>query len=240
MKKVVLVLSIGFIGLFQSVLAQQYLLKPITFQANSILRTDSNGLDLPMRHGGSLIANGSSFTTNGTSLTDSRPVTLGNGTTLSKTTYGTSANQVLVLTLTRFALPGLKSAGGAQANGALLVTLPAGAQIIPGGALSSLKLFTSNGAAAIKSNGTVLALGSVKAAGAVRLLTGTATFYDILTGQQIQQNGRTLNAAVHSTYATATSGVKTVYLNTANGYPAASVATQFVNGTISIPIINAY
>lgn len=180
------------------------------------------------------------ITTSGLSVTTKYPGTNGNGTTLSKTITGTSANQVVTFTLTRFALPGLKAAGGAQANGALLFTLPAGAQIVPGVAVSTLKLFTTNGAAAIKSNGTVLALGSVKAGGAVRALTGTATFYDIMTGQQIQQNGRSLSAITATAYKTATGGTKTVYLNTANGYPAASVGTQWVNGTISFPVTNLY
>lgn len=187
---------------------------------------------------GTAIFNGSSFTTNGTNLTKANAPTLGNGTTLSKTVYGDSANQVIKLTLTRFLLAPLKAAGGAQANGALLLTLPAGAQILPGADFTALKVFASNGAAAIKSNGAVLALGSVKASGAVRTLGGTATFQNILTGQQNQFNGRTLNAVASTPYATAVGGVKSIYANYANGFPAVSSGTLYVNGTVFIPVIN--
>lgn len=222
-----------------SVKAGTYVRKPVAFQPNSILSTGSDS-DAPTSVNGALITNGSSFTVNGTTLTKANAPTLGNGRTLSQTIYGTSADQVVKLTLTRFAFPGLKTAGGAQANGALLVTLPAGTQIIPGAAFSTVKVFASNGAAAIKSNGSVLALGSVKASGAVRSLTGTSTFYNILTGQQVQQNGRTLSAVATTAYGTALGGTKTVYLNIANGYPAVTNQTLYVNGTVFIPVKNLY
>jgi hypothetical protein len=223
-----------------SVKAGQYVRKPVNFQPNSILSTGGDS-DAPASITGALITNGSSFTVNGTSLTKANRFTLANGNTCSVVYEGTSANQVAVITLTRFALPGLKSAAGPQANGSLLATLPAGAQIVAGGAFNTLKLFTVNGAAAIKSNGTVLALGSAKAGGANKTLVAAgATTYNIFTGQQIQQNGRTLNAITTGVYGTATGGTKTIYLNTANGYPAASVGTQYVNGTVVIPLTNAY
>lgn len=188
-----------------------------------------------------LVANGASFTTNGTSLTKANAITLSNGNACTTTMKGNSANQVAVISCTRFYLPALKtSGGGQQANGALLATMPAGAQAIFGPALNTFKLFTANGAVAIKANGAVLALGSVKAGGAVDNLAGTATFTDILTGQQVQPNGRTLNAIGVGTYATAIGGVKTIYVNYANGFPAVPNGTLWINGTIAIPINNKY
>lgn len=170
------------------------------------------------------------------SLIPSNTFTVANASTMSVSYRGTSANPVAVITLTRFALPPLKAAGGVQGNGNLLLTLPAGTQELSAGIFSDLKMFAANGAAAIKSNGTVLGIGSVKAGGAVKVLSGTATFQNILTGQQVQPNGRTLNAIAVTDYGTAKGGVKSVYLNYANGYPAVTNGTIYVNGTVAFPM----
>lgn len=245
MKKIILVAAILGIGI-TSAKAGTYLRKPNTFTANTYFVTGTTSDDPVVlsslkEASGVTVFNGSSLTINGTSLTKANQPTLGNGTTLSKSTKGSSANQVLVLTLTRFRLPNVKAAGNAQANGSLLLTLPTGAQILPGTKVA-LNIFAANGGVAKEANGAVLALGSAKAAGVnLSLVAAGATTYDI-SGALVATalNGRALTGIEATAYTTDTAGTKTVYLNYANGLPAATVGTLHVNGSILIPITNLY
>lgn len=103
-------------------------------------------------------------------------------------------------------------ANGSSANGILLYTLPTGSQIVEESRIN-LALQSSNGT--MHTATPVAGIGSVKATGAVNVLSGTATFQDIMAGQTGTANGATFNGNVATVLSRATSKAKTIYLNSA-------------------------
>lgn len=106
---------------------------------------------------------------------------------------------------------------GATANGVLLYTLPAGAQAVTLSRLE-LSLLASNGD--MVNDTPDVGVGTTKATGAVSVLSGTAAFENILTGQTaLDANGTTFNGNEASVdLFTNTSGDKTIYLNAADAW----------------------
>lgn len=106
---------------------------------------------------------------------------------------------------------------GNSANGVLLTTLPAGAQGIKISRLN-ISLLASNGS--MVNDTPDVGIGTVKATGAVNVLSGTATFENILTGQTaLNANGSTFNGTdLTVDLLTNASGVKTIYLNAADAW----------------------
>lgn len=144
--------------------------------------------------------------------------------------YGDAINHVTKLTLDT-TLPAI--AGGANlAVGKLLYTLPVGAQVI---SASQMNIALTAADGNIDADTPEVGLGSVIASGVVDVLSGTATFEDILTGQVATDcAGTAITAAVGTILATNTGGVKAVFLNVADGWAAGGEAACPVTGTVVI------
>jgi len=148
--------------------------------------------------------------------------------------YGDGRNHVTVLTVNT-TLPAI--AGGANlAVGKLLYTLPAGVQIIDSAYMSLAITQTQGNITADTPDG---GLGTVIASGAVALLSGTATFENIITGQTFDNCNGT--AEVKTTIPTAnvplireSGDAKTVYFNVADGWAASGDAAARLTGTVTL------
>jgi hypothetical protein len=153
-----------------------------------------------------------------------------NATTITTVDVGASKQKVTVLTLNRFVLPAIAGAAAA-ANGALLYTLPAGAQIVKASRIN-FGVFASNVAAAADTPDC--GIGSTKAGGASALLSSAgATTENYLTGQTIDNlTGTVETEAVATTFITDTGATKTIFLNCADTWAAAT--NLHVNGTVLI------
>lgn len=122
--------------------------------------------------------------------------------------------------LTELVLDGLSLGNftnGNSANGVLLYTLPTGAQVLTLSRID-LALTASNGDMVNDTPDT--GVGTVKATGSVNVLSGTATFENILTGQTAADaNGSSFNGNAASVdLFSNTSGTKTIYLNAADAW----------------------
>ena len=123
-------------------------------------------------------------------------------------------------------------AGGADLGlGKLVYTLPAGA-IIVNSAYMSMALTAADGN--IDADTPDVGLGTVVASGAVAVLSGTATFENILTGQTAADCSGT--ATVKTTgaqiLAIETGDAHTVYFNVADGWAASGETACLIAGTI--------
>lgn len=141
-----------------------------------------------------------------------------------------------VLTLTNFVIGAIPGAAN-LALGANVYTLPAGTQVIEA---VSLNLSLANDDGNIDADTPDLGLGSVIATGAVALLSGTATFENILTGQTMNDCNGTAEVVpyvavptVGQGFITGTSGSKNIFLNVADGWAGAETELK-ANGTITL------
>lgn len=152
---------------------------------------------------------------------------------LSVEEYGNEVVHKTVLTLDEMAVG--SPAGAANLGfGKLLYTLPAGACIV-----NSSKFDVSlQGGGTVDSDTPDVGLGTVIASGAVAVLSGTATFENIMTGQTFNDCNGT--AEVKTALATSspfalvieTADAHTIYLNAADGWAGADSVTA--TGTITI------
>ena len=173
----------------------------------------------------------------GTVKAQVEPGTVG-AATVTAQTYTNGKDNTTILTLTDFIVGALAGAAANLGIGNLLYTFPAGAHLET--------IYYSN--IALSCAGTAVAtdtgLGSVIAAGAIALLSGTATFEDRITGQAITTGVGYGPAVEVMTGATAgvlsgislniTSSVKAVYLNSAGLWNVDNVGNLTATGTISI------
>ncbi len=148
--------------------------------------------------------------------------------------FGDARVHTTVLTINS-ALPAI--AGGANlAVGKLLYTFPAGVQIIDA-AYMSIAITQSEGN--IDADTPDIGLGNVIASGAVALLSGTATFENILTGQTAADCDGTPTVATAIPTAgvpliSNAAGSKLVYLNVADGWAVDGDAAAGIAGTVTI------
>ncbi len=147
--------------------------------------------------------------------------------------YGDGKKFTSVLTLTNVNLGSTTNAS--KGIGAIVMTLPAGSQIIK----SSKIDIGLVGAAAIQADTPKIGLGSVIASGVVAVLSGTATFMDILTQQTASNtNGtHTVKTAKCTSspfeFITESGGSKVVNLNAACAWAGIS-ATVLASGTVVV------
>jgi hypothetical protein len=149
--------------------------------------------------------------------------------------YGDGVNVTAVLTLTDVVL----AVGSSEdlGVGALLYTLPAGACLIRDSYMSvDLSDVTTT------TDTPEVGLGTVIASGVVAVLSGTATFEDIITGQVATDTGGTPTVKGAGPTAGApleitTAGAHTVYLNMADGWGANADQSGLLNGTVVISYI---
>lgn len=122
-------------------------------------------------------------------------------------------------------------AGGANLGvGRLLYTFPAGV-IRVHNAYMSLAITQSQGN--ITADTPDGGLGTVIASGAVALLSGTATFENILTGQTFNDcNGTAETIALDSSLILAAADAHTVYFNVADGWAASGDAAARFAGRV--------
>lgn len=149
--------------------------------------------------------------------------------------YGDGVNVTAVLTLTNVAVT-----VGSSENlgvGALIYTLPAGACLIRDAYMS-----VAISGVTTTTDTPEIGLGTVIASGAVTVLSGTATFEDIITGQvaadtngtaTVKGVGPTAGAPLEIT----TGGAHTVHVNLADGWGANADAVGVLNGTVVLSYI---
>jgi hypothetical protein len=123
-------------------------------------------------------------------------------------------------------------AGGANlAVGKLLYTLPAGGAVIQASRIS----VAIDGAAAIQADTPDIGLGTTIASGAVAVLSGTAAFENVLTGQTMTNcNGTASTATVGTQLVIADADSHAIYLNVADGWAAGGDAAADVRGRVVI------
>lgn len=157
--------------------------------------------------------------------------------TLSVKEFGDGKHIITEITLTDFVVGALAGAAADLAVGSLLYEHPTGQHLKIASALSALSL-TAAGTAV----NTDLGLGSVVATGAVAVLSGTATFEDVLTGQTVATAAA--GGAAVSVIANPTAGVQTgialngttseksLYLNAAGTWNADNTGNLTASGKI--------
>jgi hypothetical protein len=137
--------------------------------------------------------------------------------------YGDSRHHFTKLTFTGITV-GSPASAAALGIGGLLYTFPAGALSIKAGSLS---VALSGSGSTCDADTPVLGLGTVVGAGAVSVLSGTATFVNIMAGTAVADvNGTVLNKtlAQSALLETATSA-RAVYLNAAATWAGACTVT---------------
>lgn len=157
--------------------------------------------------------------------------------TVSIAEYGDGRDMTTVLTLTDFIVGALAGAGAALGVGNIVAAYPAGQHIELAYAFSALSLKAAGTAVTCKTG-----LGSVIASGAVSVLSGTATFQDRLTAQDIATapTGGTAVSALKAATAGIGTGialnvagsVKNVFLNAAGTWNADNTGNLKANGVI--------
>lgn len=153
------------------------------------------------------------------------------GTNVTAYEYGTPWRRTTVLSLSSVDLPDI--AGGADLGvGMLVYTFPAGEVCIRDTYMSvAIQQVDGN----ITADTPDVGIGTVIASGAVAVLSGTATFENILTGQTAADcDGTATVKTVDTPLVIATAGAHTVYLNVADGWAASGEANGTVSGTIVI------
>ena len=151
------------------------------------------------------------------------------GTNCTVEEHGDVYRRTSVITLSNVTLPAI--AGGANlAVGMLVYTLPAGEAVIRDASMSvAIQQVDGN----ITADTPDVGLGTTIASGAVAVLSGTAAFENILTGQTASDcNGTATVGTVDTPLVIATAGDHTVYLNVADGWAASGEANGTVSGTI--------
>lgn len=149
--------------------------------------------------------------------------------------FGNSARRKTVLAANT-TLPSI-AGGAALGVGKLAYTLPAGAQIVES-AYISMAITQTTGH--INADTPVVGLGSVIASGAVSVLSGTATFQDIMTAQTATNCTGTATVATTKTtaspfaFVTAAAGSKAVYFNAAATWASSGDTGALLVGTIII------
>ena len=169
----------------------------------------------------------------GTITSTSNNGTVGTGVTAVE--YGYGYNHTTVLTISTV-LPSI--AGGASLGvGNLIYTLPAGVQIIEG---SYITMAITQTQGHINANTPVVGLGTVIASGAVSVLSGTATFQNILTGATAANCTGTPTVSAAACTASPFSLVrlagdaKTIYFNSAAAWAASGDAAATLVGTVTL------
>lgn len=148
--------------------------------------------------------------------------------------YGDGKIHQTVLTVNS-ALPAI-AGGAALGVGKLLYTFPDGVQIIES-AYMAVAITQTEGN--ITADTPDIGLGSVIASGVITVLSGTATFEDIMTGQTAADcNGTATVATTNPTAGvpliTNAAGSKAVYLNVADTWAASGDAAALLTGTVTI------
>lgn len=151
--------------------------------------------------------------------------------------FGDGRDFTTVLTLTDFVVGALAGAGAALGVGNIVYAFPAGQHLELVYSFSSLSLKAAGTAVTCKTG-----LGSVIASGAVSVLSGTATFQNRLTAQDITTGASGGTAVSGIAGATAgigtgiavntTSSVKNVFLNAAGTWNADNTGNLTASGTI--------
>jgi hypothetical protein len=161
--------------------------------------------------------------------------------TISCIEYSTGASITAVLTLTNFVVGALNSAAAALGVGNIIYSFPSGDQHLETAySFWNLALTCPGTAVTCK-----VGLGSVIASGAVSVLSGTATFQDRVTAQDITtaaSGGTAVNAGPVGATAgiqtgialNGTSAVKNVFLNAAGTFNANNTNNLLANGQIFI------
>jgi len=131
---------------------------------------------------------------------------------------------------------GAIAGGAALGLGKLLYTLPAGVQMIEA-AYMNVAITQSQGN--ITADTPEVGLGTVVASGAVSVLSGTATFENILTGQVATDcNGtptvKTLIPTANVPLIRQAGDAKTIYFNVADNWAASGDAAAAVTGDVTI------
>ncbi len=145
-------------------------------------------------------------------------------------TTGTPEGYKTVVTA-NYTLPAI--AGGANLGvGRKFLTLPAGERVINGSSMSmSIKQTQGN----ITADTPDVGLGTTIASGAVALLSSTAAFENVLTGQTAADcNGTATVETVTTQLIIATADSHDVFFNVADGWAASGDTGALISGTITI------
>lgn len=147
--------------------------------------------------------------------------------------YGSKYQHTTVLTFDGSAAVLPDIAGGANlAVGKLLYTFPAGAIRVTATKMS-VAITQTDGA--ITADTPDVGIGTTIASGAVALLSGTAAFENILTGQTAADcNGTATVKTVDTSLVIESAGAHTVYLNVADGWAATGDDAAILSGTVTI------
>lgn len=152
------------------------------------------------------------------------------GTGVTSTEHGASHHHQTHLEFTNLVLP---DAGDnvSKAVGVLLYTLPAGAQLVIGAQINVAVTIDD----AIQTDTPDIGLGTTIATGAVALLSTTAAFENLLTGQTLGDvAGTELTKTAISALVVESGDDKTVYLNLADGWADTTTQGLTVTGTVRI------
>ncbi len=144
--------------------------------------------------------------------------------------YGDKHTHTSVLTIDT-TLPAI--AGGANLGvGKLIYTFPAGSVRVKASYMSVVIQQTQGN---ITADTPEVGLGTVIASGAVAVLSGTATFENIITGQVAADcDGTATVVNIGTELIVTTAGAHTVYLNVADGWAASGDAAAILQGTVVI------
>lgn len=148
---------------------------------------------------------------------------------------GYNHTSVITLDGVSAVLPAI-AGGAALGIGRLVYTLPAGEQIINSASISVAITQTQGH---ITADTPTIGLGTVVASGVISVLSGTATFQNILTGVATADcNGTAKVSTANPTAAVplviAAAGAKSIYLNAAATWAASGDAAAKLSGTIVV------
>jgi hypothetical protein len=142
--------------------------------------------------------------------------------------YGDGYNHTSVITVNT-TLPAI--AGGANlAIGKLIYTLPAGACVV---AIPYMSIAITQTQGNINADTPDVGMGTTIASGAVALLSGTAAFENIMTGQTAANctGTATVNTSILHTQIDAAND-HTIYINVADGWAAGGDSAALLTGTV--------
>lgn len=145
--------------------------------------------------------------------------------------YGDGRYHQTKLSLTG-ALPAI-AGGAALAVGRLIYTLPAGVIRIVSAYFNNVAITQSDGN--ITADTPDVGLGTTIASGAVAVLSGTAAFEDVLTGQTFADcDGTGTKAGAASTLIIDAADAHTLYLNVADTWAASGDAAATISGDVIV------
>lgn len=143
---------------------------------------------------------------------------------------GDGFNKVTTLTLST-TLPAI-AGGAALGVGKLIYTFPAGDLVVHG---TAMNVTLTAGDGNIDADTPDVGVGSVIASGVVSVLSGTATFEDMITGQTATNcTGTNIPATLGTVHPVADAAAHTVYLNVADTWAASGETACPLAGTIVI------